>query len=71
MLARSQWHSSLTDEVIMEAIERETTGLDNPGFCLICGAEPDGCEPDARNYTCDNCGAEQVFGAEELALCIA
>ena len=21
----------------------------DPGFCLACGAEADGCEPDARN----------------------
>jgi hypothetical protein len=44
------------------------TELDNPGFCPICGEEAEGCEPDARNYTCDNCGAEQVFGAAEVLL---
>ena len=36
--------------------------------CLICGEEADGCEPDARNYKCESCGAEQVFGAEEIIL---
>ena len=28
----------------------------------------DGCEPDARNYTCESCGEPKVFGAEELLL---
>src|ERR1700752_605379 len=69
MLKRSQWNPSLTDDVIMEAVERTMTENENPGFCLICGVEAEGCEPDARNYKCENCGAEQVFGAEELALC--
>jgi hypothetical protein len=68
MLARKLWHASITTERVMEAVEREMTELDNPGFCLICGEEADGCEPDARNYKCDSCGAEQVFGAEELLL---
>ena len=68
MLERSLWHKSLTDDVIAEAVERRITTLDNPGFCLICGNEQDGCEPDARNYECEACGAEQVFGADELLL---
>jgi hypothetical protein len=45
--------------------------LDNPGFCLICGEDAEGVEPDACNYTCESCGAEQVFGAQELLLYIA
>jgi hypothetical protein len=71
MLTRNLWHKSLTDEVIFEACERRQTSLDNPGFCLICGNESDGCEPDARNYTCEACGAEQVFGSDELLMEIA
>ena len=65
-LARQHWHKSLTDDRIAEAVERNMRSLDNPGFCLICGHEQDGCEPDACNYECDACGAEQVFGAQEL-----
>ena len=53
------------DEVI-DAIERRDSCLDNPGFCLACGAENDGCEPDARNYKCEECGEKKVFGAEEI-----
>ena len=54
----------------MGAVERRNMTLDNPGFCLICGAEVDGVEPDAQNYECEACGAEQVFGADELLLTI-
>lgn len=71
MLARQYWHKSLTDLAIAGAVERTMQSLDNPGFCLICGCEADGCEPDARNYECEACGAEQVFGAEELLMEIA
>lgn len=38
------------------------------GFCINCGAERDCCEPDARNYECEDCGENQVFGAEELLM---
>jgi hypothetical protein len=55
------------DDVLELAIESEF-GLGNGGVCLACGAEADGCEPDARNYTCDNCGEDQVFGASEALL---
>jgi hypothetical protein len=61
-------HRSLTIARIMEAVERQQTGLDNPGFCKCCGHEQDGCEPDASNYECESCGEEEVFGAEELLL---
>jgi hypothetical protein len=38
------------------------------GFCLACGKSQGGTEPDARKYTCEHCGAEKVYGAEELML---
>lgn len=68
MLARKHWHKSVTDDRIAEAAERHATGLDDPGFSLICGNEASGVEPDARNYKCESCGAEQVFGADELLI---
>jgi len=55
----------MTDEAILDAVERYNTTLDNPGFCLICVCEAEGVESDARNYTFESCGAEQVFGAED------
>lgn len=63
-------HPSLTKERIFEAMERGNTTLDNPGFCVACGEEQDGCEPDARNYECESCGLRRVFGAEWLAMSI-
>ena len=64
-------HKLLTFDRVMEAVERQGTTLDNPGFCTACGAEADGCEPDARGYTCDECEAESVYGAEELLMMLA
>jgi hypothetical protein len=59
-------HPSVTSERIQEAVERQTFGLDNPGFCISCGVEQDGCEPDAQRYECESCGERKVFGAEFL-----
>ena len=48
----------------MEACEND----DNKGFCIACGHEHDGVEPDARNYKCEKCDAESVYGAEEILI---
>lgn len=64
-------HPSLTLARIVDAVERQSTSLDNPGFCILCGTDHDGCEPDAQNYKCENCAALQVFGAEELLIRLA
>ena len=61
-------HPSITADRVVEACEREMASLDNPGFCLACGQDADGCEPDARQYECESCGERQVYGAQELAL---
>lgn len=61
-------HKSITVEKVMDACERRMTTLDNPGFCIACGNEQDGCEPDARNYECEACGEKKVFGSDELLL---
>ena len=53
----------VTVEQILAAVE-----ADCRGFCLSCGAEAYGVEPDAREYVCESCGAARVFGAEELLL---
>lgn len=53
---------------LQDAILRRDTCLDNPGFCLSCGNEQDGCEPDAENYKCETCGANLVYGAEQILL---
>ena len=61
-------HPKITADRIIGACERRMTTLDNPGFCLACGAEQDGCEPDARRYPCETCGKRAVYGAEELLM---
>ena len=50
-----------TIDQVIEAVESD----DSIGFCLSCGNEQGGCEPDARNYTCEACDLPKVFGAEE------
>lgn len=49
-------------ESIQEVME------DYGGFCIKCGAEHYNIEPDARNYECEECGENQVFGAEEILM---
>ena len=49
---------------IMRAIESG----ESIGFCKECGHSQDGCEPDARNYKCESCGAMAVYGAEEMLI---
>jgi hypothetical protein len=71
MIERRHWHPDLTDDVIIEAAKRHAYSLDDPGFCIMCGNEQGGCEPDARRYKCESCGARQVYGAEELAFSVA
>jgi len=41
---------------------------DNLGWCLACGSDQSGVEPDARKYKCEGCGAHKVYGYEELVL---
>ena len=47
---------------VLEAVESD----DHLGFCLACGEESHGVEPDARRYKCESCGEHKVFGAEEI-----
>ena len=43
----------LDPDVIMATVEDQMFGLGNAGFCLSCGEEQEGHEPDARG---DECG---------------
>lgn len=64
-------HPSVTAERVADALSRELTTLDNPGFCLACHAEAEGCEPDAEQYLCESCGEPAVYGAAEILIAIA
>ena len=61
-------HPSITEDRIVDAVVRQRSSLDNPGFCISCGEDHEGCEPDARKYPCEYCGDPAVYGAEELLL---
>jgi len=62
-----QLHPSITQDRVMAAVRED----DNLGFCVHCGAETSGVEPDARGYQCDECGEDAVYGAEELLFEVA
>ena len=49
---------------VLEACEAD----DYTGFCLACGEDAYGVEPDARRYECESCGAKAVYGAEEVLI---
>jgi len=70
-MAKMKLHKSVTVDRVLEAAKRGMTTLDNPGLCVACGHEQEGCEPDARRYECEACGERQVYGAEELVLMLA
>tara|TARA_Y100000310_G_C20152577_1_gene565462 strand:+ start:339 stop:539 length:201 start_codon:yes stop_codon:yes gene_type:complete len=61
-------HKSLTHNRVLAAAEEQMFGLGNGGFCIKCGNEQEGCEPDARQYECEACGEKAVYGASELML---
>lgn len=63
----AKMHKSVTEDRIVAAVERGHGG-EYPGICIGCGEDADGCEPDARKYNCEGCGAKAVYGAEELLL---
>jgi hypothetical protein len=64
-------HPDVTLDRVTEAVERAHSSLDNPGFCICCGAEAEGIEPDARKYECESCGEPGVYGAEEMLFRLA
>ena len=57
-------HPLITPERIETAIADDA----DLGFCVACGADAEGVEPDARKYECEVCGERKVYGAEELAI---
>ena len=57
--------SKLDMDRVIAAAENEDEYI---GFCLACGAEAYDVEPDARRYECDDCGANKVYGAQEILL---
>lgn len=64
-------HESVTLSRALRLAEESAFGMANPGLCLSCGEDADGCEPDARQYICESCGEPRVFGAEELVMMLS
>jgi len=58
-------------KVALDQVIQAVAQDDNLGFCLACGAEVFGVEPDARKVECEVCGAAKVYGAEELLIMLA
>lgn len=69
----------LTWENLIEALAAEFGPADefdlldqarneDAGLCVECKTVAYGCEPDMRRGRCENCGAQAVFGIEELAI---
>jgi hypothetical protein len=54
--------------VSAEEMEQIMFGMDSPGWCLTCGEEVDGVEPDASKYLCECCGQRKVYGMEQLLI---
>ena len=53
---------------VERAAKEQMFGMGNSGFCLECGEEQDGCEPDAHGYECECCGEFAVMGACEVLM---
>ena len=51
-----------------EEIEQAVNSDEYIGYCLACGAQHYGVEPDARNYECEECEQLKVYGAEEIVM---
>jgi hypothetical protein len=61
-------HPSITSDRVTEAVMRRSASLDNPGFCLACGADADDVDGEAREYVCDVCDQPCVYGADEVLI---
>jgi hypothetical protein len=57
----------LKPQVSRRQIEQIMFG-DSVGWCLHCGEEVHGVEPDARRYVCEVCNLPKVYGMEELMM---
>ena len=53
-------------QFLLEDIARADNEMN--GFCIACGHEQHGCEPDARKYECEACEENHVYGAQEIVL---
>lgn len=57
---------NLNVEMLLESAQTDGT----TGFCVKCGEEQGGVEPDARRRRCESCGEMAVYGAEQLLIMV-
>ena len=62
---------NITTRKLFHKTKHFSPPVDSESFCIACGFEQDGCEPDARCYECESCGEHKVYGAAELLLEVA
>lgn len=55
-------------KIKFERIEAALSDDESVGFCLDCGTDNYGVEPDARKYLCEECGKHCVYGASEIVI---
>jgi hypothetical protein len=59
----------MVDRIKISEAEYRQHCEDYDGYCFKCADWTDGgVEPDARRYTCLECGMKTMYGAEELVL---
>ena len=58
----------LLDAAYLDRIVKAVEEDNNMGFCVSCGHDQRGVEPDAREYECEFCGEFKVYGAEEILM---
>ena len=56
--------AGLTEDDIMTAVAEDNC----IGFCLTCGAEALGVEPDHCKMRCTDCGNFTVYGADDILI---
>lgn len=59
---------NITVEMVEDALESSVFDTDYISYCILCGAEHQGFEPDTRGAICDHCNDEAVYSVEELVL---
>ena len=64
-------HDTITESRVIEALEADPMSVDEPGFCLACGAAEHVPSPDTHKFFCSDCGAFAVIGANELFMELA
>ncbi len=53
---------------VFDAELQQAVAEGSVGFCIACGQEAYGVEPDARKYECEACSESKVYGLEELCI---